>query len=504
MLFNSAIFLFAFLPVALMGYYALLARLGQQSAQLWLFGASLFFYGWWNPIYLPLLLTLMAFSYFIGQKLQANRNKKLLIFGIATNLGALGYFKYADFFIDNVNTVFGAQMPLPGIILPLGISFFIFQKIAYLVDSYKGLVPKNQNWINFGLFVSFFPQLIAGPIVHHKEMMPQFAKGRRFSKESFTAGLCLLAIGLFKKTILADGLEVYVTPLFDAAQTRELHFIEAWVAALAYTFQIYFDFSGYCDMALGLGKMFGIRLPVNFYSPYKSKNIIEFWRRWHMTLSRFLRDYLYIPLGGNRKGKARRYLNLLATMLLGGLWHGANWTFVVWGALHGTYLVINHFWQGMPKKMTAMPKWFGQVITFLAVCVAWVFFRAADVHTATGILKSMVHITDMDGLRLDRALFSRLSPLRETFDKQTANIGGILIILSFIICWALPNAVEIMRLGKPAISGIRGFVMPKYKFASWLCWYPSLRWGVVAGFVTVICVIKVLYEPSQVFLYFQF
>ncbi|MDD9901775.1 MAG: MBOAT family protein [Alphaproteobacteria bacterium] len=504
MLFNSSVFLFAFLPLVLFGYYTTLRFGGKLAAQLVLFAASLIFYSWVDPSWVLIILSMMAVNYFAGMRLIAKREKWLLAAGIAFDLIILGYYKYTAFFVENVNAIAATDFVIPKIILPLGISFFTFQMIAFLADCYKRQAPAKQNWISFGLFVSFFPQLIAGPIVHHKEMMPQFDKPKAFNADNMAVGLCLLAIGLFKKAVVADTLATYVDPLFAAAETGPLHMVEAWTAMLAYTFQIYFDFSGYSDMALGLGKMFGIRLPVNFYSPYKSRNIVEFWRRWHITLSRFLRDYLYIPLGGNRKGKPRRYLNLMITMLLGGFWHGASWSFFIWGGLHGLFLIVNHFWGALPRKQTAMPVWFARTLTFLSVAVAWIFFRANTAATAFGMIGSLVSFSDLKGTSLYAALLTRDSPLRQHFPASDANMLTIILILCLLGCWLLPNSIEIMRRGKPAISGIRGFPLPRGKASDVLTWQPRMAWGVFFGIVMSLCIIKVLYEPSNVFLYFQF
>ncbi|MBT5260335.1 MAG: MBOAT family protein, partial [Nitrospina sp.] len=346
MLFNSYAFIFLFLPVTLLGFQLIGNRGHCRVAVSWLIGASLFFYGWWNPAYLGLILTSILFNYAVGVSLGSRPAKTVLVVGIAANLGLLGYFKYANFFVDNINALTGSDIVLERIILPLAISFFTFQQITYLVDTYRG-ETQECDFLRYCLFVTFFPQLIAGPIVHHREMMPQFAKDTfcRLKAKHLAVGLTIFSVGLFKKVILADGIAVYSTPVFDAAEAGViLTFVDAWCGALAFTFQLYFDFSGYSDMAIGLGRMFGIILPVNFFSPYKASNIIEFWRRWHITLSRFARDYLYIPLGGNRKGTLLRFANLMITMLLIGLWHGAGWTFVIWGGLHGSYLVINHGW----------------------------------------------------------------------------------------------------------------------------------------------------------------
>jgi len=351
MLFNSFEFIFFFLPITLTIFFWIGKRNHHQVAISWLVLCSLFFYGWWSPAYLALILFSMLFNYAFGVMLgngESRKNKKaLLILGVGINLGLLGYYKYANFFIDQLNWLLDSNFHLEKIFLPLAISFFTFQQIAYLVDAYRQ-ETKEYNFLHYCLFVTFFPQLIAGPIVHHKEMLPQFSKNivYKFNYEHMAMGITIFIIGLFKKVILADSVSIYATPVFNAAEIgATVTFFSAWGGALAYTLQLYFDFSGYSDMAIGIAYMFGIKLPINFNSPYKATSIIDFWRRWHITLSRFLRDYLYFALGGNRKGSIRRYINLFLTMLLGGIWHGAGWTFVIWGMLHGTYLIINHAWR---------------------------------------------------------------------------------------------------------------------------------------------------------------
>ena len=291
----------------------------------WLVLASLFFYGWWNPAYLLLIIGSMLFNYYTGVQLSYRQNRLFLGIAIALNLALLGYFKYANFFVENISDLAGLGWNIEHIVLPLAISFFTFQQIAYLVDAYRR-ETSEYNFLHYALFVSFFPQLISGPIVHHKEMLPQFIRetARFIEYRHLAIGISVFILGLFKKVVVADSLAPYSIEAFNAVAAGEmLTFFEAWKGALAYTFQLYFDFSGYSDMAIGLAMLFGIRLPLNFDSPYKANSVIEFWQRWHITLSRFLRDYLYIPLGGNRKGQKRRYLNLMITMLLGGLWHGA-------------------------------------------------------------------------------------------------------------------------------------------------------------------------------------
>lgn len=347
----------------------------------------------------------------------------------------LAYFKYTDFLLENFNAIFSSNIPLPQIALPLAISFFTFQQIAYLVDSYRG-ETKEYNLLDYMLFVTFFPQLIAGPIVHHKEMMPQFASTWNLVKnyKNIALGLFIFSIGLFKKVVIADTFATWATNGFDKAEV--LSFFEAWATSLSYTFQLYFDFSGYTDMAIGIALMFNIRLPINFNSPYKALNIQDFWRRWHITLSRFLRDYVYIPLGGNRVSKYRNYLNLFTVFLIGGLWHGASWMFVIWGALHGAATIIHRIWSELGFKMY---KWLAWFITFNFINLTWVFFRAKEMEDAIKVLKGMV---GMSGVDLPNFLQSKLSFLAKYgvgFEQWLGDIEGttktpiwILVTLIFV------------------------------------------------------------------------
>lgn len=496
MLFNSAIFIFAFFP-AVLAVSLLLGRVeNKDGLRLWLFVCSLFFYAWWAPAYLPLILCSMAFNYIVGAKLVEKPDKKLLTLGIAANLLLLGYFKYAGFMTGNINAVLKTDFAVPEIAMPLGISFITFLQIAFLADCHAKKISAKPRLLDFSLFSSFFPQLISGPIVRHAETMPQITRLKSAGTPEIAAGLCLFAIGLFKKVFLADSLSPFADTLFTAAQTRPLEAAEAWVAVLSYTFQIYFDFSGYSDMALGTAKMLGLRLPLNFFSPYKATSIIDFWRRWHMTLSRFLRDYLYIPLGGNRKGPARRYVNLMITMLLGGLWHGAAWTFIIWGGLHGLYLCINHLWKNAAPKI-AIPAALSRALTFFAVVLAWIFFRAADTATAFSVIRSLFSPASTDFFG---SFFGDARALHRNFAAQTANMALPLIVLCFVICWFLPNSVEIMRRSRP-FFGAGG----KFRFEKkTLTWKLNFKWGVLFGTVIGICLVKVLYEPSATFLYFRF
>ena len=423
MLFNSYVFIAVFLPAAIIAVWAAKRLSSHNAALAALTLSSLFFYAWWNPPYVILLLISITANYAVSHQVRrlardGHRTMAayLTIAGVAADLGVIAYYKYADFFVSNLGSLTGLDFTIGAVLLPLGISFFTFQQIAYLVDSYRERVAPH-SFLDYALFVSFFPQLIAGPIVYHGEMLGQLhgPAALRLTGGGVAIGLTVFAIGLFKKVVLADGMAVYATPGFEAVeQGSVLSFIEAWSAALAYTLQLYFDFSGYSDMAIGLGRMFGLRLPINFNSPYKAASIIDFWRRWHMTLSRFLREYLYFPLGGNRHGPARRWVNLSITMVLGGLWHGAGWTFVAWGSLHGGYLVINHLWRhgrvylfGM-RPASGLERCAGFALTFVAVVVAWVFFRAESFTGAIAMLQGMA---GFNGVILPEVWAGRLAPL---------------------------------------------------------------------------------------------
>lgn len=512
MLFNSHVFIFGFLPIVFFGFYGI-ARYSHSLAALWLTAASLFFYGWWDVRFVGLLLGSVVFNYgagyLIGHRF-LNKPKLLLTCAIISNLILLGYFKYANFFIENLNHLVGTALMTSEFILPLGISFFTFTQIAFLVDTYQGKV-KEYNFIHYTLFVTYFPHLIAGPVLHHKEMMPQFAKPStyHFSYENVLVGLTIFFIGLFKKVVAADGIAKYVGPVFAAHTSGiELTFLDAWGGALCYTLQLYFDFSGYSDMAIGLSRLFGVTLPLNFHSPYKSVNIIDFWRRWHMTLSHFLRDYLYIPLGGNRKGNVRRYLNLLITMLLGGLWHGAGWTYVIWGGLHGCYLVINHGWQLLHKHFWHRPpskllQAISVLITFLAVVVAWVVFRAENISSAMAILKAMA---GMNGFILPDSWLPKWGPFGQWLTQQGVHFsntealikGGAInwILVSMLIVWIAPNSQQMMANFKPALN------IPKDSAATRLLWQPNYAW-LTASVVCAVFSILSISELSE-FIYFQF
>jgi D-alanyl-lipoteichoic acid acyltransferase DltB (MBOAT superfamily) len=496
MLFNSHEFLFVFLPICLVGFF-LLGRAGwSRAASLWLSASSLAFYAWWNPDpthtwnprYLALLLASIVCNYTLGVCISravehgaARRAKLALALGVTANLGTLAYFKYAAFLAHNLNAVAGTHFDPGHIALPLAISFFTFTQIAYLVDAFHG-VTKQPNFRWYLLFVSFFPHLIAGPIVLYRSLMPQFAKKETwtFQGGNFAAGLSLFTFGLFKKVVFADGLAPMANGVFASVARGEAPgFAPAWIGALAYTLQLYFDFSGYSDMAIGLGRMFNVQFPLNFNSPYQARNIAEFWQRWHITLSQFLRDHLYIPLGGNRLGQSRRYVNLMITMLLGGLWHGASWTFVAWGGLHGLYLVVHQLWakatQGRAWAASRTAGIAGWALTLLAVIVGWVLFRAHTFGEAVTLLRGMAGMG--------------LSPAALSFKA----IDLALLALTLGIVLFAPNTELIFRLAQRAKDSAP---TPE---PLW-CMHPG--WATATAFALVFAVLHL--NGVTEFLYFQF
>lgn len=492
MLFNSYPFIFAFLPLTMFGYFSLARVFGKETAIGWLVICSFVFYGWWNPSYLTLIILSILVNYFLGKSLSKHANKLILAIGVTLNLLALAYYKYFNFFINNLNSFFETSLYIGEILLPLAISFFTFQQIAFLVDAYRG-ETKEYHFLHYCLFVTFFPQLIAGPIVHHREMLPQFSEKNRFRfcYSNFSIGSTIFLIGLFKKVVIADQFAPYANIVFDASGAgQSISTVDAWGGALAYTFQLYFDFSGYSDMAIGLARMFGIRLPLNFHSPYKSRSIIDFWRRWHMTLSRFLRDYLYISLGGNRKGSFRRYVNLSITMILGGIWHGAGWQFLIWGALHGFYLVVNHLWRSvnpisLDKSQSTVAIYLlegmSRLLTFLCVVVAWVFFRAESTYSAGQMLQSMFFVNGASVL----------------LTEQEKVFAGI--VAAAVVAFYFPNTQQIMARYNPALltSGIKlDSDLKKWQ------WQPNFVWGLVFV-VAFIWSISSMTNISE-FLYFRF
>lgn len=453
MLFNSYEFIFFFLPITFGIYFWLNKKHLTQASKAWMVFASLFFYSWWNIIYLPLILGSILFNFTVGSTISRIYSthpvkkgispKTILTFGVISNILLLGYFKYMNFFITNANTLIDTHWDLLHIVLPLGISFFTFTQIAYLVDAYRDEV-KEMDYLNYSLFVTFFPHLLAGPILHHKEMMPQFdaIKNKVLNYKNISAGIFLFSIGLFKKVVIADTFAQWANAGFET--TQALNFFEAWATSLSYTFQLYFDFSGYTDMALAVALMFNIKLPINFNSPYKALNIQDFWRRWHITLSRFLRDYIYIPLGGNRNGEFRTYSNLFTVFLIGGLWHGASWMFVVWGALHGIAIVAHRAWQQMGQQMNTFLAWF---ITFNFINITWIFFRAKDWTQTNNIISGLL---GNNGVMLPE----KYSKYFSSFTDGILNFGTVFedingreqttayIILGFIMVLTLKNSMQ--------------------------------------------------------------
>ena len=477
MLFNSYVFMLAFLPLTLIVYF-LLGKLPAriQLNKLFLVLASFVFYGYNNPSYVPIIVSSILINYALSQMMLKSDKKAvrlpLMLTGIILNLGVLFYFKYYDFFISNMNAALGTDFVLLRVALPLGISFFTFQQLSYVIDSYCRTVPRY-NILDYSLFVTFFPQLVAGPIVLHSEIVPQFAdeKNRKFNFDNFAPGLYAFALGLFKKVIVADTFGVAVEAGFAAAQG--LNTIEAWFIAIGYTLQLYFDFSGYCDVATGVALMFNIKLPLNFNSPYKSMNIREFWQRWHMTLSRFLTSYIYFPLGGSRMGLTRTCINLMIVFLASGLWHGAGWLFLLWGLMHGAASVLYRLFRKQYDALHPALQW---MLTFLFVVVAWVFFRATSLADAIAVIRSM--------------LMMNFGPIRDSITSAFALPGGI----------------------RPGYNGI--FMMIWYAASLFTClglrntyektmdFKPTVLNGLMTVLLIIYCTLSL--SGVSVFLYFNF
>jgi D-alanyl-lipoteichoic acid acyltransferase DltB (MBOAT superfamily) len=470
--------------------------------------ASLVFYGWWNPVFVPLLVASIAFNYVLGSFLlnckDARRRKVVLFFGVSSNLLVLVCFKYLEFFGQIVGSAFSIDLNLPQLELPLGVSFFTFLQIAYIVDAGKGETSKDR-FSSYFLFVTFFPHLIAGPLVHHRSLMAQFSQKMTNVSENVAVGFTIFVIGLFKKLVLADIVVYWSDSVFNgAAGGIPPSVIDSWVGAISFTLLIYFDFSSYSDMAIGLSKMLGIRLPENFNSPYKATSIIEFWRRWHITLSTFLRDYLYIPLGGNRKGPVRRHVNLMIVMLLAGLWHGASWQFVLWGGLHGGYLLVNHVWR--QQAYLALPSPIGLLLTFVAVVFAWVPFRAETWDASMLVLKGMVGLNGVIlPVHYENLLPVGVSGALKGLGVQFATLsvyGGFsqLIMLSMLMVfiWFLPNTQQIM--------GRFDVVLDKRAkpVATWMCWKPGVVSGLVVAMLAAYLWMLGLQGKAGEFIYFQF
>jgi alginate O-acetyltransferase complex protein AlgI len=483
MVFNSYSFIVFFLPVTLFGFY-FFSRKSRQWAAIWLVMASLFFYGSWDYRFVPILLVSIFINYAVCKRILSatpTRGKWWLAASITFNLSLLGFFKYVNFFIVSLNDVTSGNIPLLNIILPIGISFFTFTQISFLVDAYHGKI-KELAFTHYLLFASYFPYIVAGPILHHQEMLPQFADPEHYQVKAnnFAVGISIFVFGLGKKLLIADNLASIISPLFAAGDP---HFFQAWLGMLAYTLQLYYDFSGYSDMAIGVSRLMGFHIPINFNSPYKATSVSDFWQRWHISLSRFLRNYLYIPLGGNRRGQLQRYRNLILTMLLGGLWHGSHWTFVIWGGLHGLYLCIQHGWQyslrNKYRQPTALSNSINRIITFIAVMIAWCFFRAPDVASAFRVLAGMVGnngismVTEIDAL------------------------GAVMLLLGAFVAFYMPNTNELFlftgreqgtKLTSPSVVAAK--------------WTPNFLWGLTVGCIFALCILSI--ERTSDFIYAQF
>ena len=481
---------FVFLAVAVIGFRWLESR-GLTGRRVFLLLASYAFYAWWRADFLVLLAGSTCVNFVLGREIEARAarladRRGLLIAGLVFNLGLIALFKYDTLFVSTANDVLGIGLPVPHFFLPLAISFFTFEQISYLVDADAGKTH-NYSLLDYALFVAYFPHLIAGPIVRHNDLIPQFRQ-LRSRNDDLATGMTLFTIGLAKKSLIADNLAPFADAIFNAAgRGIATGPTDSWLGTLFFAFQIYFDFSAYSDMALGSSVMMGIRLPVNFHSPYKAASIIEFWRRWHISLSAFLRDYLYIPLGGNRVGRARRYLNLFITMLLGGLWHGANWTFMLWGGLHGLYLSINHAFRHATRGMTVSPAFrlplraASVLLTFAATSLAWIVFRAPDLASAGRIANGL-----LGGGHSSIVSFSPLA--------------AVTLALLFALVWFAPNSMQLLWRHDPALPS--PYPNDPVTPATRLAWQPT-RWQAAA--YGLLCIVAVLALSNlKPFIYFQF
>jgi alginate O-acetyltransferase complex protein AlgI len=518
-IFSSPEFLFLFLPAALAGTF-FLRRISQGHALLWLGLASAVFYARWHPPSLILLVASITFNFLSGERIRSAPTEqaagRYLRLSVAANLLALAYFKYSGFLASAVSSAIGSEARFDAPTLPLGISFFTFTQIAFLVDMRRTRTATS-TFPSYWLFVTYFPHLIAGPVLHHAQFIPQFRRRRAFTITwtSLAVGLSLLTIGLAKKTLLADPLGAYASSVFDdAAAGAAPLLVESWIGALCYTFQLYFDFSGYSDMALGISRIINLRLPANFLSPYKATSIIDFWRRWHVSLSAFLRDYLYIPLGGNRKGSWRTKLNMFLTMLLGGIWHGAGWTFILWGAFHGALLVLNHSWRSLTGHRLAEARsgrtvrLAGGLLTFMLVLLGWTLFRSADLDTAGRMIRGLC---GFNGISLpaglvpflpevltralnvaDEGMFAGSAALRNM------GINRLLLLLpvASVIIWWMPNTAELFR--RRSVVALS----PMLASAGSARWRPGLAISLLAGCLLALAILAI--NSRSEFLYFQF
>lgn len=514
MLFNSYEFIFVFLPLILIGCYFTQKYLDQRFTLALLVVASLIFYAHHVVEYLNLMIFSVVFNYLCALLISKNLDKRssrafsYCALGVTVNLGLLGYFKYADFFIETLSYLLDVQIPTLRLILPIAISFYTFQQIAYLIDVYKN-EAREPSFLHYAFFVTFFPQLIAGPIVHHKQLIPQLDIFKPFQRDNLAMGLAIFVLGLAKKILIADTMSHYVTKVYDAVDAGiEPSFIESWVGSIGFTFQIYFDFSAYSEMAIGLALILGLRLPVNFMSPYRARSMIEFWRCWHITLSNFLRDYVYIPLGGSRDKLTRTIFNLMSVMLVGGLWHGASWTFVAWGGIHGVALSINHALRVLKINLN-VPAIIAFPAMFLYLNLTWVFFKAETFGSAMRILKGMVGMNDVIIPEAYESKLEALIPLLEPIlaldfvyfgevPLYEDNIQILQYLTILAIVWFMPNTLQWTGYDKTVVASsvTQKFVMKRFAF--------SLS-PFYAVFISTLALLSVLFMyHGEEFLYFQF
>jgi alginate O-acetyltransferase complex protein AlgI len=510
LLFSSFDFIYLFLPTALLGFLLLNSKCLPHLSLSWLIFASLFFYGWWNFNFVFLILGSIVFNYLLGCRLQSNPGRFALPISVSANLFLLGWYKYAGFFSHVAESLSGVAYINFDIVLPIGISFFTFQQIAWLVDCRRGETLET-SFLRYCLFVTFFPQLIAGPIVHHREMMPQFLFARNSNRllDDIAIGTGLLFLGLAKKVLIADRFQPFADAYFAHVESgMEGGFVAAVFGVLAYSLQLYFDFSAYSDMATGIAKMFGIKLPVNFMSPYKARNIQEFWSRWHMTLSRFLKDYLYIPLGGNKYGRPKQLRNIMVVMLLGGFWHGASWTFVVWGGLHGTALVIYTLVKQFLAREYRLPNSVGIMVTFFFVTLAWVPFRAQNFDTAILIYMDLFSFGNIfsnpSPLQLESGAFGRIERMAFNLflgagvpaEWSGALIQFLYITAGMMLVFLAPNTIQLFPEAYLPLNSTAPIETSRLR------WLPSLFWAISIGLA--MCLTFLFMFRQSVFLYFQF
>ena len=510
MLFNSYIYILIFLPVVLTTYLVAGERLHRKLSIAWLVVASLFFYGWWNPIYLLLIVGSSVFNFGMGAALNSglakNRKLPIVLAGVAINLLLLGYFKYANFFIDNVNFALGTDIQVAPIFLPLAISFFTFQQITFLIDAYRGEI-EDYSFVHYMLFVTFFPQLIAGPIVHHAEMMPQFDRDETYKPQlgNIEVGLSIFAVGLFKKIVLADNFALFSTPVFQAVDSGiPVSMLECWMGTTAFALQLYFDFSGYSDMAIGSARLFGIKLPINFYSPYKAENTPQFWRRWHMTLTRFATQYIFMPMNLSRGREAiltdaseqKRFWSsvaypLMVTFIAVGIWHGAGWNFAIWGLLQGLFIIINNLWRQFRRntlkqnlvETTLVGRVAARGLMMICVIYSLVFFKAATTAAAFTMAWAML---GLDGFTLD-------TPIISARELLLYGIGG------FAIIYLLPNTQQLFIDYEPSLE-------PRRNETLWglekIKWAPNSRWAAICSLMLAASLLNM--NRISEFIYFQF